>query len=64
MRDAWHGPEGEILCARCARELERDARALALAEARPCECGCGEQSVAVKPNQRFVDVAHRMRAHR
>jgi hypothetical protein len=24
----------------------------------------GEQFIAVKPNQRFVDVAHRMRAHR
>jgi hypothetical protein len=55
MRDARHGPGGEILCARRARELERDARALALAEPRPCECGCGEQFVAVKPNQRFVD---------
>jgi hypothetical protein len=22
MRDAWDGPEGEILCARCAREHE------------------------------------------
>jgi hypothetical protein len=64
MRHGWLGPEGELHCSACARKVERDRRALELAEPRTCGCGCGETFLPAQPHQRFVDVAHRMRAYR
>jgi hypothetical protein len=65
MYEPWRGPEGELLCSRCVKDLEAEAYWRELATPRVCALeGCDRQFLPGEIHGKYCSGAHRQKAYR